>query len=66
MKIYNFRNLTHVELLAYVDLKRATAISHGHVTCGNVSISSAEQFSMYALNKMQTQHTPYVRKLLIA
>ena len=51
---------------AYVDLKRETAVWHGHITCGEVSISSAEWFSMYALHKMQTRttydkHTYYVR-----
>ena len=59
MKIDDFRKL------ADVDLKRVTALSHGHVTCGNVSISSAERFSMYVPNKMQTR-TTYVCMLLIA
>ena len=48
MKIEDFRKL------AYFHLKRVTAISHGHVTGGEVSISSAEKFLMDALNKMHT------------
>ena len=54
MKIKDFRKL------AYVDLKRVTAISYGNITCGKVSISSAESFSIYALNKMQiSTYVPY-------
>jgi len=57
---WGFHKFGHVDIWPMLTSK-VTANSHGHITCGKVSISSAEWFSMYALNKMHTCTTYDIR-----